>query len=293
MHSLGKTIVGIFLAAVSASAVLAQGSSQAQVSPPQVLQITREFTKPGKGGPAHEKTESLFVSAMRRANFPAHYVAMTSMTGKSRALFFTSYASFEAWENDDAAVEKNPALLSSLEHADALDGDLLDSVDQSVWLYNPGMSLRPVGDISHMRYMEISVYEVKPGHTREFLEGAKIVRDAYEKSDPSTHWAAFQLLYGGEGEAYVFLTSHKSLAEIDQSIAAQKGFMAAVGEDGMKHLDDLAAASIASYSNQLFSFNAAMSYVPEEWIKSDPDFWKPKASAPAAKPAAAAEKPKQ
>jgi hypothetical protein len=29
-----------------------------------------------------------------------------------------------------------------------------------------------------------------------------------------------------------------------------------------------------------------MSYVPEAWIKSDPDFWKPKAAEAKAKPAA-------
>jgi hypothetical protein len=37
-----------------------------------------------------------------------------------------------------------------------------------------------------------------------------------------------------------------------------------------------------------------MSYVGEDWIKSDPDFWKPKpTAAPAAKPAAPAPKPAQ
>jgi hypothetical protein len=36
-----------------------------------------------------------------------------------------------------------------------------------------------------------------------------------------------------------------------------------------------------------------MSYVPEEWIKADPDFWKPKpAMAPAAKPATEEKKEK-
>jgi hypothetical protein len=27
-----------------------------------------------------------------------------------------------------------------------------------------------------------------------------------------------------------------------------------------------------------------MSYAPEEWVKADPDFWKPKMAAPMAKP---------
>ena len=30
----------------------------------------------------------------------------------------------------------------------------------------------------------------------------------------------------------------------------------------------------------LIAFNPKMSYPPPEWIKSDPDFWKPKTMAP-------------
>jgi hypothetical protein len=37
----------------------------------------------------------------------------------------------------------------------------------------------------------------------------------------------------------------------------------------------------------LFAVNPRQSYVPDEWVKAAPDFWKPKpAAAPAAKPAA-------
>jgi hypothetical protein len=50
---------------------------------------------------------------------------------------------------------------------------------------------------------------------------------------------------------------------------------------------------VESSSHQLFAFNPRMSYVPEEWIKADPDFWKPKpAMAPAAKPATEEKKAK-
>jgi hypothetical protein len=65
-----------------------------------------------------------------------------------------------------------------------------------------------------------------------------------------------------------------------------------MGEDGMKQLDDLFAATVDSSRSELFSINPKQSYVPDEWIKADPDFWKPKpAAAPAAKPAAAQKKP--
>jgi hypothetical protein len=61
----------------------------------------------------------------------------------------------------------------------------------------------------------------------------------------------------------------------------------------MKKLNEIYGASVESSQHQLFAFNPYMSYVSDEWIKSDPDFWKPKAApAPAAKPAKAAPKAK-
>jgi hypothetical protein len=252
---------------------------------PRVLQITREFTKPGKSGMVHDKAESAFVQAMARAKWPTHYIGMTSLSGKSRALFITQYESFEAWEKDAAAVEKNAVLNAALDHAFMADGELLDSVDQGVFVFNEELSLRPRPDLSQMRYLDISVYHVRPGHTKDWNDLVKMVKNAYEKAVPDAHWGVFAQHYGGEGGTYLVLTSRKSLSEVDRSFMDSKQFVAAMGEDGMKKLDELAAVTIESSLHNLFAFNPRMSYVSDEWIKSD-DFWKPKVVAmPAAKPA--------
>jgi hypothetical protein len=62
-------------------------------------------------------------------------------------------------------------------------------------------------------------------------------------------------------------------------------FGEALGEDGLKKLDHLVAESVESTQHELFQIDPRMSYVPEEWIRADPEFWKPKAQA-MAKPAA-------
>jgi len=52
------------------------------------------------------------------------------------------------------------------------------------------------------------------------------------------------------------------------------------------YLGHLIRSTVESSSHQLFEFNPRMSYVPDEWIKADPDFWKPKTvAATTAKPA--------
>ena len=55
-----------------------------------------------------------------------------------------------------------------------------------------------------------------------------------------------------------------------------------MGEEGIKKMSELIASCVAGSSTQLFAVNPHMSYVKDEWIKSDPDFWKPKAAATAA-----------
>jgi hypothetical protein len=263
-------------------------AAQDKPSVPRVLQITREFTKPGKAGAVHDKAESAFVQAMARAKWPTHYIGMTSLSGKQRALFLTQYESFEAWEKDSAATAKNATLSSSLDRAGMADGELLESVDQGVFVYNEELSLRPRPDLSPMRYLDISAYHVRPGHTKDWNDLVKMVKSAYEKAVPEAHWGLFAQYYGGEGGTYLVLTSRKSLSEVDRGFLDSKQFQAAMGEDGMRKLEELVVAAIESSQHNLFAFNPNMSYVPDEWIKSNPDFWKPAAAAKsvaAAKPA--------
>ena len=84
----------------------------------------------------------------------------------------------------------------------------------------------------------------------------------------------------------------KSAAEVDQSFAQDKQFMASMGEDGMKKFSELLAVAIETSQRNLFAFTPSMSYPPDEWIKADPDFWKPKPHAAAANKKAE-EKPAQ
>jgi len=155
---LGSLVVGSFGVAAA---------QEQPMPPPKVLTVTREFVKPGKGGAVHDKAESAFVQAFARAKWPTHYLAMNSVYGKPRVLFLTGYESFEAWEKDVKAVDKNAALSGALDHAGVADGELLDSVDGGAWAYREDYSLRAAVDIAHMRYFEISVYRVKQGHRKD------------------------------------------------------------------------------------------------------------------------------
>jgi hypothetical protein len=279
MRKFNRILVALALASTYVCATAAQEMSTGSASVPKVLQITREYVKAGKAGMAHDKTESLFVEAMTRAKWPTHYIGMTSLSGKSRGLYLTSYESFEAWQKDTEAVAKNATLSAALERATVTDGELLESVDQGVFYLNEEMSLRARPDLSQMRYMEATLYHVRPGKQKVWTEVVKMAKAGYEKGLPDAHWGMFAEVYGGDQGTYLLLSSHKSLAEIDKNMLGSKQFMAAMGEEGMKKLEELYAECCEVAQTQLFAFNPHQSYVKEEWIKADPDFWKPRAAA--------------
>ncbi len=291
MTKISPFLLGLSLAVAGSSMAAAQQDTPATDSVPKVLQITREFVKPGKSGALHDKSESAFVQAMTRAKSPTHYVALSSLSGKSRALYLTGYASFEAWEQDNKSVEKNPALTAELDRAAVADGELLDSMDQMVYYYDEELSYRPVGSLSHARYLETSLYHIRPGHNKDWHDLVKMVIAAHQKAGTSAHWAMFHMEYGGHGGTYALLSSDKSMAEIDTGFKESKQFRDALGEAGMKKLSELLGAAVDMSDDQLFAINPHQSYVSEDWIKADPDFWKPKAaSKPAAKPVTAPKK---
>lgn len=287
-------LFGLSLAFASSGIAVAQDSTK----PPAVLQITREWIKPGKSGAVHDKSEAAFVSTMNRSKATGHYVALNSMSGKSRAVFLTRYPSFAAWESDNKIFDKNVSLAAELDRDEVADGELLEGIDQGVFTYDEEMSFHPRPDLSHARYYQINIFHVRPGHNKEWNQVVKMYKDACEKADIGAHWGMYELAYGGETGTFIALSHRETLAELDKDLMDGKKIVEAMGgEEAMQKFDELFGQAVDSEHVELYSINPKQSYAEEEWIKADPDFWKPKAaatktqSAATAKPAAAAPKP--
>src|ERR1700751_3200144 len=163
-------LFSLSLALISTGIAVAQDSTK----PPAILQITREWIKPGKSGAIHDKSEAAFVSAVTRAKIQGHYVALNSMSGKSRALYISRYPSFQAWEEDNKNIEKNTSISAELDHDLVADGELLDGVDQVVYGYNEEMSFHPRPDLSQARYYQINIFHVRPGHSKQWMDAVKM-----------------------------------------------------------------------------------------------------------------------
>ena len=251
------------------------------MKPPAVIQINREWLKPGRGGMMHDKSEAAFVAAMNKGKLQGHYIALNSLTGKTRALYITRYPSFEAWENDNKMVDKNAALSADLDRAAAADGELLEGMDSAVLVYNEELSFHPRPDFSHARYYELTVFRVRLGHEKQWRDITKMYKEACEKAGTDMHWGTYELVYGGEGGTYVSLSHRDSLTEIDKGISESKKLVEAMGgEEAATKLDQLFGEAVESVRTELFSINPKQSYVDDDTIKADPGFWKPKPSTP-------------
>ena len=241
--------------------------------PPKVLVIQNEALKPGRGGSIHERTEGAFVRAFTAAKWPEHYLGMDSLSGKSRAVFLLRYDSLDAWQKDNDAVQKDPTLSAAFDGAAAADGEELESFEQSVFLYREDMSLHAPVKIEDMRYMEVMIFEVKPGHRKDWDDLVKMYTTAYDKV-PGAHWATFEKLYGTQsGSRFIAITPLKSLAEADQELLNDKTVFSGMSPDQMKKLGELSAAAIESSETHLYAINPKLSYVPESWATTNPAFW--------------------
>jgi hypothetical protein len=277
MKRLTGLLLGCGLLFGGLSTVAAQQMSDGAMPPPKVLQVIRENLKPGKSGSPHEATESGFVKAFQAAKWPTHYLAVDSMTGSPRSLFFVPYDSFAAWEKDAMATQRDATLSAALDRAAIADGEMLESSGTSVFVYRQDYSLRAPVNIPLMRYFEIQRFKIRPGHEKEWDTLVKMYVTGYEKTVPNAHWATYQSAYGTDsGGVYIVVTPMKSATEVDQNFADSMKFMGAMGDDWMKKAGDLASACIESSQDNLFLFNPKLSYVSDDWIKADPTFWKSK-----------------
>jgi hypothetical protein len=199
-----------------------------------------------------------------------------------RALFLSGFASFADMQEQHQAMGKIAGLNATLDRLNTVDGDLLSETAESAWTRRDEMSMNSsYPPKTHL--MEFSVYEIKPGHEKEWDELVKLIKTGYQKGVPSAVWTMYEQVYGTYENGFLVIVPIGSMGEIDKFFTQDKDFMAAMGADGMKKLAELESSCVASVHTNLFGIATKMSAPPDAWVKAEPDYWKPKAAAPVKK----------
>lgn len=272
------SVLGLSLAVACSLPAAAQDASTATASAPKYLQVTVEYTKPGKGGMAHDKTESAFVQAMAKCKYPLHYTAYNSISGRTRTIYLSTFNSFEEAQNAHKILDE-PGIASEFEPINVADGELLDETHVLIFRSDPELSFHRKAPGPKNRFLEADIVQVRPGHGKDFEDLMKLYMAAFDKAGSSQHWGAYRTEYGESVGTYVFFTASNSFAEIDQRFSEDPKIRTALSDEDLKKIRELRAASIETERVELYAVNPAQSYVIEDWIQADPEFWKPKPAA--------------
>lgn len=262
-------------------------AEDASGGPPPILAIAREEIPPGRM-PAHERNAAGFVSVLNRIGAASHRIALVPLSGDdNQVLYLEPHASFaalgQAREQFDEAIASNAALRTEMDQLTRDNVQLHHSQKTMLARYRADMSYRPKAreDTARSRYFSVTTIRVKPGRGPDYVEIVKQYNAALTKANIDWHVATYQVVSGGPFGTFLFLSSRRSLQELDEAFAR--------GDEEQKAIDEalggpVAAANlrarfsevIADGTNTLFAINPGMSRPTAEMAAVDPDFWTPK-----------------
>ncbi len=274
----------LWLCLAATAAALAQNPA----GPPAVLRIIRQTIKPGAMA-EQEKIGTGVARAAARANYPANFLALKSMTGQLETWIVESHASFRSVEDAATFVETTPALKWWLGQYEAQAGASIADMRRLLAVYRPDLSYRGdqlAQDLPKMRYMSVVMVRLVPARDADFAEAVRLVKGAYEKSGSDQPLVIYQVVSGAPGPAYLFFSPMASLKTMDEAPTQGRAMREALGEDAAAKMLKTSAEVTASSESFLFAVNPRLSYVSKDFAAADPDFWTPKPPAPPPAPPA-------
>ncbi len=272
-------LAGVFTAyAVSASAQGGLPTSQ-----PNYLTIVREEVKLGRSAD-HERIEAGWPAAYDKAKSPDYYLAYVSTTGRPEAWFVAPSESHKSM-GDSMARENDDAVLSAeVKRLQKVDADVLNNVSVIQARGRKELSMGAFPELAKTRFVEITIFRVRPGHEREFEAAATAYSSAAKRAAPETSFRVYEVIAGIPGPTYFVFSSTQSFAQFDKATEDGMATMKGASDEERSTLEKFSREGLINVETQRFRIDPAMSYVPKEIRASDPAFWMPKKPV-AAKPA--------
>lgn len=254
--------------------------------PPRVLQIDREVVKPWKTG-AHAANEAGFPRVWAGANWPTHYLALTSMSGPNEAWFLTGFPSMAALGQDAKNEDDAAALSDRLARVAAGDAALLSDMQGIVAVYEDSLSYPGTSNLPKMRYVRLITVHLRAGHESDFAGAVKLARVEREKVGGNlASWTTYRVTFGMPDPTYLVLMPMTSLGELDEHTALDTAHGGRGSHGDFATSVNAAPDAYVAIESNLFAFSPDMSYVSRDFAAGDSEFWSPKPSKAAHSPPA-------
>jgi hypothetical protein len=250
--------------------------AQQPAEPPAVLRIFREEIKEGKAA-AHQKTEAAFMQAAEGAKYPAHILGLTNITGTSLAVFLEGHPTFASIADSQAALDT-----PEFGKLDSADGELRINQRSILAAYRGDLSYAADKiNLPKVRFVSIETIRVREGQGQKYVELARVLVRAAEKSSDNQPVATYQVTSGAPDGTFLLLEPMESLKSLDEEPKRVQALIQA-DRNGPQTVREY-YETFASNESILFAVDPMMSYVPKEWVAASPDFWGRKPAAPVSK----------
>lgn len=260
----------LFVASLAAGA----GAAVAQPLPttqPNFLQIYREEVKVGHGAD-HAKVEAGWPAAYEKAKNPYTYIALTSLTGPGEAWFVVPFQSQEAM-GDALERDDEPSLAASLDTLRKQDAEHVSGFRSILAMARKDLSRGAFPDTAKQRFYEVTIFRVRPGHSRGFEAAAKAYGAAAERGAPESSYRVYEVMAGMPSPTYLVFSSVTSYGGFDKAMAADQAAMKGATSEEMNALQKFSVEGLVNTETIRFRLDPRMSYVPAEVRAQDPQFW--------------------
>ncbi len=265
-----KFALVLAFALVASLCAVAGDASTANV--PKLIRIGHYEIKPGKMN-AHDDLVRQVRQAATAGNANYNWIATRPMTGNSNETVFVNfYENYAQIEETSARFYKaTGATFQSAEFTRAV-ADSQASVNGIVASLREDLSYRPDKlDIANARTWEVSIVRLKPGTEMDFAEMEKESIDLHKRNNIDEHWVAYQVQYGTQAPAFIFITSLRTLGDLDRDLkdAHKSAFTPAI----RRRFSDTTRESVVYTKTQLLTVRPEISRPAESLVAANPEFW--------------------
>jgi hypothetical protein len=248
------------------------------VTQPSYVHVIREEVKTGRSAD-HARWEAGYVAASERAKDPSTYIALASMTGLSEVWYVTPTASNAVLGERLSFRDANAVYSTELDRLDKGDAEFVSSIRTLDAVARPDLSMGAFPDIAKMRFWEITLWRVRPGHEEQFSAGVKAYMSAAKRSAPNASWRTYEVIAGMTGPAYFVFSSVAAMGDLDKVAADGMATMKGATAEEMATLQKFSVEAITNSESNRYRLDPVQSYVPKETRAADPAFWMPKKAA--------------
>lgn len=264
-------LLGLLLAG-SVLAVAGDDSSAASAGIPRIITFIREDIKIGKMS-AHDD----LVRAVRRTateqRADLYWVAGRSLTGNTSDFvnirFFNNYADID--RANEAFANAMRANMQNVNFSrDAVDSHVKGR--EIIAEYREDLSYgQPRFDIANSTRWKVTFVQLKPGTTSDYAEARRTAMDLWKQANADVNSIAYEVTAGAPSPTFIFLTSLRSLADldVDRSAAMKKVYSPAI----KRHLSNVDRDSVVSKETSIIAVRPEISRPTDAIVAANPSYW--------------------